>query len=206
MKSRSPSHCDLYFLAAITATLAATLSKASTYLPSKRPRQQETSVKCFQHEDCLDRFEFCAWAPCRREDGSEYRCGRCRSCSMCICNTDSTDFECPRNRCPHQPNLGVQFWQGVFYNTEPMKTDPTFNCIRRFAIFGKTFSIFQIPISNAHPAASATLNVPNSTECKGYARSGVVSSSKYESKGAYTLNMIISSEGSPTLPVQLQSF
>jgi hypothetical protein len=164
--------------------------------------QQATSNGCFSHEDCLNPSDFCAWVQCQNDDGTTYNCGRCRPCSLCLCNTNATDFECPSQRCPSQPAYGVKFWQGVFYNSTPLRIYPNVTCVLRFAVFGNMFSILQIPVPNNHPAESATLNIPISSECQGFARSGVMHSSAYESNGVYSLNMIISSEGSPASPLR----
>jgi hypothetical protein len=157
--------------------------------------QQEIASTCFNHEECSNPSEFCAWVQCQNDDGTKYMCGRCKPCSMCLCNTNATDFQCPRKRCPLQPVYGIEFWQGIFYNATPMQTHPNVTCIRRFAVVGNFFSMLQIPISTSHPAKSATLNAPISSECQALARSGVLSASDYESNGVYSLKMIISSEG-----------
>ncbi len=152
-------------------------------------------TKCFSHENCSDTSEFCAWVQCLGSDGSVYNCGSCRPCSMCICNSNSTDNVCPKDRCPSQPTFGVRYWQGEFYGLTEIPTDTTFTCVRRLAIFGNAFFLSQIPVSNVHPASTATLHIPNSSHCESYTRSGVLKNTLYVSNGEYLMNVIITSEG-----------
>ena len=159
---------------------------------------EATPTECFSHEDCTDP-EFCAWVPCQRSDGTVYSCGRCRSCAMCLCDTNATDFECPRDRCPNQPTLGILYWQGIFYGSVPIDADPSFVCFRRLAIFGNMLFFLQVPVSLVHPASSATLDIPNSSVCKSHARSGVLRGTAYQSSGQYTLDVVIASEGASSV-------
>ena len=162
---------------------------------SLRKILQTNGTICFSHDDCANPSEFCGWVQCRSDDGSIYQCGSCRPCSMCICNSNSTDNVCPRDRCPSQPALGVLYWQGVFYGSTPLNADRTFTCVRRLAIFGNTYFFLQIPVSNAHPASTANLNSPAFSDCNSYAQTGVLKSTPYISNGVYLINVIITSEG-----------
>ena len=149
---------------------------------------------CFSHDNCTNPSEFCAWVKCQSDDGSTYNCGSCRPCSMCMCNSNSTDNMCPQDRCPSTPAFGVLYWQGIFYGSVPMITDPTFTCFIRLAIFGNLFFFLQLPVSNTHPASSAALNFPNSSECTSFTQAGVLKSTPYVN-GEYILNLIVTSEG-----------
>ena len=185
----------LLYLCSFTTSIP-TRSQSTELLQSGNipKRRQEIQGQCFYHDNCTA-LNFCGWAECQNEDGFWYKCGRCLPCSMCICNSDATDFECPRDRCPAQPTKGVMFWQGIFYSTTDVISEPNFQCIRRLSISGNSFSILQSVMSSTHPASSATLTTPESTTCIGRSRSGVLKSSTYVSQGQYELNMAITSEG-----------
>ena len=140
-------------------------------------RQQQTLESleslCFGHDSCPD-LHFCAWVQCRSDDGNIFDCGRCLPCSMCLCNSNATDFQCPQNRCPKQPTNGVLFWQGAFYNVTTLQDISPSLCVRRLLIQGNTFLILQVQISNSHPASSGTLTLPSPGKCPGMSRSGVL--------------------------------
>jgi hypothetical protein len=154
-----------------------------------------SQTECFNHENCSDTTSFCSWVPCYSSDGTAYKCGACRPCSMCLCNTDSIDFVCPASRCPAQSISGMRYWQGSFFSSTTISSNPPLACHRRLRIAGNTVSLVQIPVSNTHPANSARIDLPNTVECPAYARSGVLVSTTLESNGQHALRVIITSEG-----------
>ena len=188
-----PQRTSNPFFLGYAAAIVLSFSEKVDQVRSEVVYRRDGEDQCFDHRNCSV-LEFCGWAQCQ-SNGIEYSCGRCMPCSMCICNSNSVDFECPRNQCPDQPVYGVLFWQGIFYSTTDLQSDPNFKCVRRLAIVGNSFSMLQVPVSKNHPASSATMPTPNSTDCFGHSRSGVLKGSVYKSQGQYTLSMAVTSEG-----------
>jgi hypothetical protein len=161
----------------------------------------QTLAQCFTHYDCSDPQHFCAWNVCEDEAGESYRCGTCKPCSACLCDTNSTDFQCPLDRCPAQPINGVRFLQGYFHNHSVLGQVPGYNCIRRLVVTGNLFSIMQLPMYTLHPATTAIFNESDSlsSACPSYTRSGIFKSPLVLINGSLTLNVVVSSEGVSTL-------
>ena len=195
-QNRSFNPLCLRFISSIVIFAGHALSFNSTN--SRNRRQQTSEMSCFSHDSCPDRY-FCAWTQCRGDDGSAFDCGRCLQCSMCLCSSNSTDFQCPQTRCPSQPTHGVLFWQGNFNSVTKLQNGSAFYCATRLSIKGNMFAIMQVPVSNIHPASSGTLILPRSGECLGLSRSGVLISTEYVSNGQHQLNVVITSEGESKL-------
>ena len=154
--------------------------------------------KCFTHEDCIEPGHFCAWAKCLEDDGRTFACGECKPCNECICDVNSTDFQCPLRQCPAQPINGVRFLQGSFYNHSILQI-PGYQCIRQLIVMGSTFSLVQTPIYMLHPATKAKLDAAEflTSACPAYARSGFLRAirSLDLSSRAVHFDAFISSEG-----------
>ena len=153
-------------------------------------------AQCFTHNDCSDPQHFCAWAACDDGGGESYPCGTCKPCSACLCDTDSTDFRCPSDRCTAQP-IGVRFLQGHFHNYSVLGQVPGYICARRLVVTGYMFSIMQLPVYNLHPATTAIFNESDSLSsiCPSYTRSGILKSTLELINGSLKLVAVISSEG-----------
>ncbi len=152
--------------------------------------------KCFSHDDCIEAGHFCAWTKCIDDKGTAYACGGCRPCEECICDVNSTDFQCPLLQCPNQPINGVRYLQGAFFNHSKLQI-PGYHCVRRFVVMGSTFSLIQSPIYILHPATKAKLDEVDilTTVCPTFSRSGVLGKMLNLSSRAVHLNAFISSEG-----------
>ena len=151
---------------------------------------------CFDHEECAAN-KFCGWSNCLDETGRRFSCGKCKPCSECTCNSDSTDFECPRARCPASPVNGVFFFQGEFFNFTDIQQILGYRCIRRLTISSRIFSFFQLPVYVLHPANTATLDETEllTRACPSYLHSGVISRFVSVDGNFLDLTIIISSEG-----------
>jgi hypothetical protein len=162
----------------------------------------QTFTQCFTHDDCSDTHQFCAWTLCEDTVGGSYPCGTCKPCTECLCDTDSTDFRCPSDRCPTQPINGVRFLQGFFHNHSAIRQVPGYNCVRRLVVTGNIFSIMQLPVYALHPATTAILNESDSLSsiCPSYTRTGVFKSSLDPINNTLKLDATISSEGAPPPP------
>jgi hypothetical protein len=55
-----------------------------------------------------------------------------------------------------------------------------------------------MPVHQLHPATSANLDIPNSTDCPHSYRTGVLTGSKYTSDGVFLLDLVVGSEGLPS--------
>jgi hypothetical protein len=154
-------------------------------------------AQCFAHDDCSDPQHFCAWSECEDEVGERYPCGGCKPCTECLCDSDSSDFRCPLDRCTAQPINGVRFLQGFFHNHSVLEQVPDYNCVRRLVITGNIFSIIQLPVYKLHPATTAMFNESDSqiSKCPSYTRHGILKSSRELINGTLKLVAVISSEG-----------
>ena len=138
--------------------------------------QNENEIQteaCFSHGQCPS-SKFCAWSSCIDANGIGSSCGICKDCLSCLCDTDSIDSACPRNRCPAQPSEGVRYFQGVFLGNSPIDNS-NYTCARRLIMSGATVYFLQIPVHEGHPASQEILNISrNSTVCPSIAFSGII--------------------------------
>ena len=156
--------------------------------------------QCLTHDDCTDSAHFCAWTTCNST--KSFSCSECKPCTLCTCDSDSIDFQCPQKQCPGQPYSSVRFVQGEFYNFSNLQLQG-YTCLRRFLVSGNIFSLSQLPIFTQHPATVATFDesVPLSVLCPAYVRSGIFVPSKTPDT---TFQAVVSSEGTPQLHIQYQ--
>ncbi len=128
---------------------------------------------CFAHDEC-QATKFCAWSTCIYTDGRNLSCGVCKPCSSCLCDTNSIDSACPRNRCPAQPSEGVRYLQGVFLG-DTQVDNSNYSCARRLIISGGTIHFLQIRVHEGHPATQEVLNISdNFTACPSFVFSGII--------------------------------
>ena len=158
--------------------------------------QSNKAEVCFSHSTC-SQDSFCAWHTCQDELGTNFSCGLCEPCALCVCNSDSIDLTCPLSHCPSQPSGQVRFLQGIFYNRSNMSGFPTYNCVRRFVISGSIFSFLQIIVHSSHPASITNINVSLSAavSCPTVSLSGVINSSTAAADGTLDLDVAVTSEG-----------
>jgi hypothetical protein len=152
--------------------------------------------ECFKHDDCQNGM-FCGWNTCTSISGLSYSCGTCRNCTECVCHSDSTDFECPANRCPASPTNGVRFLQGLFLSSFNMNSAPGYVCRTRLTISRITFTFMQIPVYTMHPSTTATLldKTVLDPECPAFSRTGVLLDLNQTEDGVLHINITDLSKG-----------
>lgn len=133
---------------------------------------------CSSHRECARRSDFCAFETCLDDRGLTYRCGLCKPCIFCNCDSDSIDGQCPVLRCPDQPSSSVRFLQGSFWNVTDVITSASsstgnYRCIRLLEVVGGSYSLLQMSVVSNHPA-DMEVNAPVavSTVCPHFAFHG----------------------------------
>jgi hypothetical protein len=191
LTSRHSRHWPVLFIAVL----------GETHSQRRFQTADQTNI-CFDHAGCQEN-RFCAWSNCTDNKGRNISCGTCKSCTSCLCDTDSIDSACPRSRCPNQPSQGVKFLQGAFLGHGRLEKASNFICTRRLTISGAAIAFLQVPIHDGHPASQTILNISSAAaaDCPNVALSGVIieSTATVGADSAVKLHVAVTSDGAQTL-------